>query len=175
MESKMTTWREPTRHRLFDRLSDVARWLSIPQRTLENWRASGLIEARRDGKWSTRAVWAVAAAKLEAEEERLLAGEGEGGEGGPALERWRRAKAEKEELLLAELKGELVRKPSVEIALTRFTETVKSKLVSMINRAAPLMNPDNPKHAAEVLDREVRAALAEVEAEMQNVRIEGVE
>jgi len=100
--------------------ADLASATAIPRTTLTTWRDAGKLPPKTRRGWNVKktiALW-----ENSQEEEAADAPPDAPGFEGPALERWRLAKAEREELELAKRKGELLE-----------TETVRESLRSMVN------------------------------------------
>lgn len=124
----------PERHSLPRSLAEAARRLGMKQRTLENWKADGLIQPRRDGRWSTRSITAVAEGKITEAEERLMKDDGSRS---PWLEEFRRLRCEREQLTLDRDRGEVLERVEVERRENEIALTFKNALLGLSREMAP--------------------------------------
>lgn len=130
---KRAGWREPDRHTIAPSARECARRIGMNPRTFADFAKGGVVKPRADGRWDTRVVCAALAEHDAAQTTAEVAG---GRKAGDALERLRTANAQKAEIELARMRGELIECATVHAAYGEVVAIVRAGLLAMPKLAA---------------------------------------
>jgi phage terminase Nu1 subunit (DNA packaging protein) len=123
---------------------------------ISNWHARDGCPRNANGTYDLRAVIAWREAKIEEKFEKII----EAGSS-PAMERWREARADREELRLKQDLGELVPRAEVEAGRVARVLAIKRAFLSLPQRSAPVMEGMDARQIRSFLGEEIRFIIAQ--------------
>ena len=138
---------------------EAAAFFTVSTQALDGWFTSGCPVAKRDDTGRIVAVDLQAMAQWRID--RAAMSEGNGLD----FERTRltKAQADKTELEVSELRGELVRAPVIGLHWQAMVAAMRAKLLSLPSKVAPLVaGPDSLSRTQELIQANVHEALAEI-------------